>query len=77
MKSHFIRKYLQHMRIFITSTDDDGTKRTTRIFLDNCNNTSLLLKEIAKEMGVSRNYLIVKLKYEPYNVFTPSCSSKL
>jgi hypothetical protein len=58
------------MRIFLACTDDDGSRRTLRILLDNCTSTGGLLREISREMGVARNYLIVSLKYDPYNVRT-------
>lgn len=65
------------MRIFIVCTDDDGTRRTNRLFLDNCSSTSTLLKEISRETGIARAYLIVRLKYEPHHVHatTPSYES--
>jgi hypothetical protein len=64
----FIIKCSQQMRIFISSIDDGGARRNRRVFLDSCNNTSQLIKEICRELGVGRSYVIIKLKYEPHNV---------
>ncbi len=56
------------MRIFISSVDETGTKRNTRINLHNCTNTAQLVREISKELGVGRQNIIVKIKMEPHNV---------
>ena len=63
------------MRIFISSVEESGARRNRRLFLDGCNNTSHLIREICREIGVARNYAIIRLKYEPYNVSERVCSS--
>jgi len=56
------------MRIFISCLDDSGSKRTTRLNITNCTTTSQLIREICKELNLSKNWVIIKLKYEPENV---------
>ena len=56
------------MRIFISSVDASGTKRTTRLLVPAADSTTTLLKEISREMGVARSHMVVRLKYEPVNV---------
>jgi hypothetical protein len=56
------------MRIFISLIDESGTKRTTRINVSNCTTTTILIKEICKEIKMSKSNVIIKMKYEPQNV---------
>lgn len=53
------------MRIFISFIDETGAKRTTRINITNCLNTSHLIKEICKEIKATKSNLIIKMKHEP------------
>lgn len=53
------------MRIFISLIDESGTKRNTRINISNCVTTSMLIKEICKEIKISKSNIIIKMKHEP------------
>jgi len=56
------------MRVFISSIDLTGAKRTSRVTIHNYTSTTLLIKQICKELSLHRRNVIIKLKQEPYNV---------
>lgn len=56
------------MKICIQTIDESGSKKSSKIFLNNCPTTNKLISSISNEIGVHKSKLIVKLKYEPFNV---------
>lgn len=65
LDSYFI---IKRMRIFINFVDESGYKRTSRLHISNCAFTSQLITAICSEIGAKKSYVIIKLKYDPYNV---------
>lgn len=56
------------MRIFINLVDDSGQPRNLRMNVANCINTTQLLNEICKEIGIKKTHTIVSLKSDCKNV---------
>ena len=56
------------MRILINMTDSTGSHRTTRLTINNCNDTSELIKQITKLLNINKNAYIFRVKNEIVNL---------
>lgn len=56
------------MRIFISTPDETGSNKTTRLSVSNCNDTTELIRLMCKELNVNKNAFIFLLKNEIVNL---------